>query len=591
MRAPRPFVLGSLLTLLLAAPAATQHVAAQQVEPFGPFGPGPRIHRDRLCVKLAEGCGAELVGGHLLSRVGVDLSRVDGWFQQGAASPLVTALTWDELDRWHRRACEVLPEGRRPGHMGLWFRLQAPTAAVADFLADRLAAEPLVTDVYHEPVFAPACAAPPQDIPPPTPSLTQFQHTFEPSPYGHGIWLAQGVLGARGQGVALRMVEFDFYLDHEDVPSLVAANVMGALPPGQQGLSNHGVAAAGLLTGERNDYGLTGVVDEIDMAYIAFPQNGGVENSMFLAAASCQPGDVVLTVLQFLLGQYGNNDWVPLEFLQATFDATLTVSANGRIVVNNAANGSASLDDPRFLRRFDRTFRDSGAIMVSSSAAGALQRAAYANWGSRIDAHSWGDDVVAAGYGTHFFPNNDRRQAYTQAYSGTSAGSTTTCGIVCLLQGAARRQLGRSLTAAEILQLFATHGPATNDGIGRRPDVPAILRSLGILDGLSMAAPDTPVGGSFTVQMEGPQGSAAVLFGSFGVSTPGLDLGLNRRVHLDQASLFTVGFFPMPQGVANWSLTVPNNSSLAGLDLYFQAGRVAGAAPLHVTNSCQATVF
>ncbi len=580
-----------MLMLVLAALAAAQHAASPRAELHGPLGPGPRVHADRLCVKLAEGSAAELVDGQLRSRVGVDLRAVDAWFQQGLATPLVTALSWDELDRWHQRACEQLPPGRRPGHMGLWFRLQAPTAPLATFLLERLQAEPLVTNVYREPIPGQACAAPPQDIPPPTPSFTQFQYTFDPSPYGHGIWFAQGVLGARGQGVALRMVEYDFYLDHEDVPSLVAAQVLGTLPPGLPGQSNHGVAAAGLLTGERNGYGLTGVVDEVDMAYVAYPQNGGVENSMFMAAATCQPGDVVLTVLQFLLGQYGNQDWVPLEFLQATFDATLTVTANGRIVVNNAANGFASLDDPRFLRRFDRTFRDSGAIMASSSAAGALQRAAYANWGSRIDAHSWGDDVVATGYGTHFYPNLDRRQAYTQAYSGTSAGSTTTCGIVCALQGAARRQLERSLTTAEIRQLFATHGPATNDGIGRRPDVPAIMRSLGILDGLSMAAPDTPVGGSIVAMLDGPVGSGALLLGSFATSSPGHDLGLNRRVHLDQGSMFTVGYLPLPQGVATWTLSVPNDPGFAGLDLYFQAGRLAGAGPLHITNSCQVTVY
>lgn len=580
-----------MLSLVLTALVAAQDTGAPRAELYGPLGPGPRVHPDRLCVKLAEGSGAELVAGHLRSRTGVDLCAVDAWFQQGAATPLVTALSWDELDRWHERACEALPEGHRPGHMGLWFRLQAPTAALATFLLDRLQREPLVTNVYREPIPGAACAAAPQDIPPPTPSFTQFQYTFDPSPYGHGIWQAQGVLGARGQGVALRMVEYDFYLDHEDVPALVASHVLGVLPPGLPGQSNHGVAAAGLLAGERNGYGLTGVVDEVDLELVAYPQNGGVENAMFMAAASCQPGDVVLTVLQFLLGQYGNQDWVPLEFLQATFDATLTVTGNGRIVVNNAANGSASLDDPRFLRRFDRTFRDSGAIMVSSSAAGVLQRAAYANWGSRVDAHSWGDDVVATGYGTHFYPNQDRRQAYTQAYSGTSAGSTTTCGIVCALQGAARRQLERSLIGAELRQLFAAYGPATNDGIGRRPDVPAIMRSLGILDGLSMAAPDTAVGGSIVAELDGPPGSGALLLGSFGVSTPGLDLGLNRRVHLDQGSAFTVGYFPLPQGAATWTLNVPNNPGFAGLNLYFQAGRLSGAGPLHVTNSCQATIY
>ncbi len=577
----------SLLATLLPLAVAAAQDAVQ-----GPAGPGPRVRPDRLHVKLAEGSGAELVGDRLVSRTGVDLSSVDGWFRFAAPEPLFTALSWDGLDDWHRRACAVLPPGRRPGHLGLWYRLQLPSPEWAPFLAGALAQDPLVEHVYPEPIYDPAWAAPPQDLPPPTPSFTGLQANFGPGPTGHGIWDAQGVLGARGQDVRLVMVEIDWFMDHEDVPALTPANFLGNLPNGVIGESWHGVGGASALAAGRNNYGLTGVADEADLKFLAFPTNNGFENGILMAGVNSQPGDVILTVVNWMFGQYGPNDWVPAEFLQGVFDATLTVSALGRIVVNCSGNGAASsLDDPRFLRRFDRSFRDSGAIMVGASEGSQLQRASFSNWGSRVDAHGWGNFTVAAMGGTLFYGNSDHRQAYTAGYGGTSSASTHVGGIVTALQGAARRQLGRSLTSGEVLQLFYTHGPSANGGIGRRPDMPAIFRALGILDGLSMAAPDAPIGGAFTVQFEGPSGSAAFLFGSFGVATPGLDIGLNRRIHLDQGTLFTVGFFPLPQGTANWTLPIPNDAALRGLDLYFQAGRVAGPGPIHVTNSCQATVL
>jgi hypothetical protein len=581
-----PCLLGC--TLAVTRPAQAQGSARDDAKLIAA---SPHVYRDRLCVKLIEGSGAELRAGALHSRTGMDLSAAAELFARGRAEPLFTALSWDELDRWHANACAVLPEGRRPGHLGLWFRITAPSVAAADALSDALLDCPLVAYVHKEPIPSPACAprAPTQDIPPPTPLFTSLQLTHGPSPQGHSIWRAQGVLGARGRGVRLSMIEDDWNIPHEDLAKLVPAAFIGPVPSGASAEANHGLAGASIVIADRNGYGLTGVADEVDIRFYASGLNGGAANTMLMTAANSQPGDVVMMVLMFLLGQLGTDDWVPLELLQAVFDATLTVTANGRIVVVTGANGGRSLDDPRFLRKFDRGFRDSGAIMISASQGGPIARATFANFGSRIDGNSWGDNVVAAGVGSLFYPNNDMRQAYTATYAGTSPAVPTVTGIVAGVQGAARQQLDRALTTAEMLQVLHTIGPASPDAIGRRPDMFAILQSLGIVDGLDLDRPDVPLGGSATVNLLGAPGGAAFLFVAF--TTGSLDLGLDRKVHLGLSTMQTIGFLPMPAGTANWTMQVPNDASLSGVSLYFQAGLLQGSSPIHVTNSGQLTIL
>ena len=116
-----------------------------------------------------------------------------------------------------------------------------------------------------------------------------------------------------------------------------------------------------------------------------------------------------MMVLMFLLGQTGVGDWVPFELLQPVFDATLTLTANDVHVVVTAGNGDNNLDDPRFFNRFDRTFRDSGAVFVGATDGSSMDRVWFSNYGSRLDANGWGQDVVAAGGGGLFWPNFDNR--------------------------------------------------------------------------------------------------------------------------------------------------------------------------------------
>lgn len=546
---------------------------------------------DRVCVQLAAGTDAELRDGELVSRNGADLSAVARWFRLARPEPLVTSVPREQLDAWHANACAVLPEGRRPGHLGLWFRLRTDGAEASTALMAALRREPLVAHVHPEARLMLASAERPQpdDIPPTTPSFTSMQYAHDPAPLGHGVRIAAGIFGGRGQQVGLRMVEPSFLLGHEDVSKLVAANFLGPVPPLDQVQALHALSGSSIVCGDRNTYGVTGIANEVDVKFIGTEVVGGFESAVALAMANSQPGDVLLVVLAMLLPSLGPGTWLPVEFLQSVFDVTLTVTANGRHMVVPAGNGNRSLDDPALLGRFDRSFRDSGAIIVGASAGGALQRATFSNWGARIDAHSWGGQVVSCGYGDLFFPNSDIRQSYTQLATGTSSSTPHVAGVVASIQGACKRQLGHPLTNAQILALLHTHGPNTPDVIGRRTDLVAAYQALGIFDGLAVAAPEVVLGGTIQVNMNGASNAVFALAGSFVAAN--LPLGLNRNLHLDQSSLVVLGAFVFPTGTASWSAPVPNNAALHGSELYLQALRLVAPSSSTLTNSCQVTIL
>ncbi len=581
MRALRTHLL--LLASLLLASLAPLRAQA-------PASDLPATIPDRLDVKLVEGSGAELRDGVLCSRTGFDLRAAAALFARAQAEPLVTAMSWDQLDELHANACRKLPPGNRPGHLGLWFRLHAESPAAAAALLVELLREPTVEHAYVEPrCYGAGMAAASQDIPPTTPLWTSLQHAQEPTPVGHGVRLAQGILGGRGRGVGFRMLEISWILDHEDVSKLTAANFLGGVPAVDPQEANHGVAGSSLLMADRNGYGITGIVDEVDPRFLSIVLNGTVENTMVAATASSQPGDVMMLVLMVQIPQLGPGTWLPVEFYQSVFDATLTLTANDRILVVCAGNGNRSLDDPQLLRRFDRTFRDSGAIIVASTDGGALQRATYSNWGSRIDANGWGNNVVAAGYGNLFYGNSDPRQAYTDGYTGTSASTPHIAGVIASMQGAARRQLGRSLTLAEVQNAIHTHGAPTPDVIGLRPDLPAIFRAYGIIDGLAVDAPEVAVGGTMSGVLEAP---ALAVFGLFlSPNDIDVDVGFNRHLHLDPGFLISLGTYVVNGAPVPWSWALPNDPTLQGFQLYFQAARIDAAGTLELTNSGHMSVL
>ena len=397
------------------------------------------------------------------------------------------------------------------------------------------------------------------------------------------------MLGGRGRDINLRMLEDGWVFDHEDVCALTLSNVIGPVPSTTTSFAQHGLSGASIVFADRNSYGLTGIADEVAPTFVAINLNGGMASAMALTMSNSQPHDVCLVVIIVLVPSLGPGTWLPFEFYQSSFDATLTMTALGMHVVVPAGNGNRSLDDPALLGRFDRNFRDSGAVMVGASEAGLLQRAPFSNWGVRVDAHSWGDQVISCGYGTMFFPNNDPLQAYTAAGTGTSSSTPHVAAVIASMQGAAKIQTGQYLTNTEVLNLLHTVGASTPDVIGLRPDLPAIFEQIGAIDGLTMAEPDVPLGGTITATMEGQPGSVMAMFGSF--TTGNVPLGYNRNLHLDLASMSALGAYVLASSTAQYNLPVPNNLALQGVDIFFQAVRLTGSQPLFVTNSCLVTIL
>ncbi len=573
-----------------------QSVEVAEAEPFGPSGPGPDVRADELCVKVRAEADIAWQDGLLISRTGVELQHLTDVLASAEQFwPMVQGVDRELLDAWHARAVAARPVGGPPGHLGHWLYVRGASVAATEQLLARLADDPLVEYCYHRPNFHPASTSMPtmvDDIAPPTPLFHSMQACYGDAPAGTGVNWAHGIYGGRGQGVGFRMVEVDWFIGHEDLSALAdTSRFLGASPQGNFGEGNHGTAGSSLLVADRNAYGLVGSCDEVDIRFLAYGQNNGLPDAIITSAASAGEGDVLMMVLMFMLGQLGPDDWVPYEFMQAEFDAVLTATSNGRIVVATVANGFRSLDDPRYLRRFDRTYRDSGAIMVGASEGPDPVRADFCNFGSIVDGNAWGRQVVAAGYGTWFYPNNDPRQAYTERYQGTSSAVPVVAGAIAGLQGAARRQLGRSFTGAEVRALLRQYGTPVGGSIGLRLDLRAIYEATGIYDGLELSTPHVEIGNAAQITLREARGNSglAVLFAS--LVPDDIDMGFNRNLHLGLATLMTIDFRLLAPAGAAFTLAVPNEPALHGADLYLQGMTQPDGETLHVTNSGQFTVL
>jgi len=316
-------------------------------------------------------------------------------------------------------------------YSSVWLRRS--DAAVAGKLVQKLGANPAVEQVYPQPIFRDA------DIPPTTTiNLTSSQGYLNPAPAGIDVPFARKFPGGRGETVSIIDVEAGWVLDHEDLPgpdavfSWHGVNLSG----------DHGTAVAGELWGIEDSIGVTGISPRSRMGWSSVTGAQFFPNPFYSPAAAIvnatadlSPGDVIL------IEQHGpvlmdgiayptnacNPDqigYLPVEVWGAEFDAISLATARGIIVVEAAGNGTMSLDG---YPEFDRTARDSGAIIVgASSGGGSRTPACFTNSGKRVDVYSWGGGVATLGYAE--LPSlrangTDQRQWYTGSFSGTSSAS------------------------------------------------------------------------------------------------------------------------------------------------------------------------
>lgn len=351
-------------------------------------------------------------------------------------------------------------------------------------VADQLNRLPVVE--IAEPQARPAPL--PLDLSPPTPDLTGGQGYKGPAPGGVGALDPAAVPGGDGAGMSVVDVEYSWVLNHEDLELPAAANIDSATLsnpfPAEQG--NHGTAVLGEIGGKRNGYGVTGITPGARM--LVAPANTvqfgySVARAISLATASLRAGDVILIEQQAAVcgGGCGATQvgCGPVEWQQPNFDAISTATALGIVVVQAAGNGNVDLDGPSCGGRFDRSVRDSGAIIVGAGAPGSRARLSFSSYGSRVDVQGWGTAVTTAGYGDAFDPG-DVRQRYTDDFGGTSSASPIVTGAVLALQGALKARGASLASPVEMREaLVATGTPQSGTGhIGPLPNTGAALRWL-----------------------------------------------------------------------------------------------------------------
>lgn len=433
-----------------------------------------------LEVKFREPLRVRSEAGALQSETGASLAEVAALLARYGVTDVQPLFRASAASIEQIQQAAVQLTGQAAPDLRSWYHLTVPAGVSAEEVLARLQATPEVAHAYRAPVPAP----PPGQFSFATPDFSSAQGYFGPAPAGTDAVYARTLPGGRGDGVTVVDLEYDWYFWHEDL-GLTDAILLAGERYTYYG-SDHGTAVLGELVARDNGFGVTGGVPNatIRVASTVFP-GGWYRPADAIAAvtAATSPGDVLLLEQQ-TTGP--NGPYVPLEWVQSVFDATLAATMAGRIVVAAAGNGGQNLDGPEFLGRFDRGVRNSGAIIVG--AGNSLHaRLAFSCYGSRIDLQGWGGSVTTTGYGWLY--GSSLMDYYTSGFSGTSSASPIVTAAVAAVQGRRKARGQPVLTAAQMAQLLrATGSPQTGDTAQRIGPFPNLRAALAGNDSLSAPA-------------------------------------------------------------------------------------------------------
>jgi alpha-tubulin suppressor-like RCC1 family protein len=258
----------------------------------------------------------------------------------------------------------------------------------------------------------------------------------------------------------------------------------------------HGTAAVGFVSAQDdNGIGINGLLPKAKLQLVSGTDWGG---SVALARTNSQPGDVIWFEVAIGFGSGG----YPWEWAPDIYDEIVTSTAAGITVVEPAANGGNSLDDP-----FDSNARmimdrpESGAIIVGAGEPSSnmpwtvecnpanshpAPRTArdFSTYGTRVDLQGWANCITSLGN-----PDNhdlspsetDVNKMYWSNMNGTSGASPMVVGAVGAVQGILK-QAGAPLTPAQIRALLKRTGSPQPVGdtrhIGPLPNIRAAVEDL-----------------------------------------------------------------------------------------------------------------
>ncbi len=348
-----------------------------------------------------------------------------------------------------------------------------------DQLVNKLKGVNGVETAYPEPQPAPA---------PSTPSFVSMENYLTPSPNGTNANFAKSFPGGNGNMVKLIDIEYSWNSNHEDLSKAKTAVFKVHTPSDPFNDNSHGTATIGEIVADNNTYGMTGAAPGVSLELInvdSAEKGYDPVSALYVAALTSKPGDVIMIEQQ----TWGlNGELLPIEWLPEVYDMIHTLTANGRNVIEPAANGGVNLDDPAYGTSFPMGKADSGAIIVGAgtncSGETRLGRASFSDYGKRVNLQGPGDCVATTGYGD-LYSGAGPNSYYTQSFNGTSSATPVVAAAAASFSSAWLTINGSALSPAWVRLLLAYTGTPQNTGSG------TVSGNIGPLPNLAKALPLT----------------------------------------------------------------------------------------------------
>lgn len=385
--------------------------------------------------------------------------------------------------------------GKNAPDLNSYYRIRLSDKADSKAISAQLKTLPGVIEAYAEPIPAPAPAKPVAQ--PSTPSFVSQQTYLTDAANGVGATAGNAFPASSGSKVVIADLEYSWNTSHEDVSKArqSGARINSGIPADPFNDTNHGTAVSGVISGDANNYGVSGIVPGASLKLVntySSDKGWNIADAVYLASANLSAGDVIL-IEQQTWGPISGS-LVPVEWTPAVYDAIKLATASNQIIIEAAGNSGVNLDDPAFGANFPMGKPDSGALIVGAGAScGTVphrSRLGFSNYGSRVNLQGNGECVVTTGYGS-LYSGSTSNSWYIGNFNGTSSASAIVASVAASISSAYEHYYGFAPANTLLKQLLIQAGrgqdSTVNSGnIGPLPNVAATQK---LIDTIAPSAP------------------------------------------------------------------------------------------------------